>query len=126
MKWIPMALSQSFSDMCIQSGEFFFSVLEFELRAYTLSSSSNPFLWWVFFKIGSRKLFAQADFELWSSWSLPPEYRGLQVWIHWLPAQNGGIFETSQIHIASGGQTKWHFALFLLLYYKQMPFPHFV
>jgi hypothetical protein len=28
---------------------------------------------WVFFEIGSCKLFAQADFEPWSSCSLPPE-----------------------------------------------------
>jgi hypothetical protein len=26
-----------------------------------------------FFKIGSLELFAQSDFEPWSSWSLPPE-----------------------------------------------------
>jgi hypothetical protein len=33
-----------------------------------------------FFEIGSLELFAQASFKLWSSWSLPPEYLGLQVW----------------------------------------------
>jgi hypothetical protein len=27
---------------------FFFTVLGFELRAYTLSQSTSPFLWWVF------------------------------------------------------------------------------
>jgi hypothetical protein len=37
-------------------------------------------LWWVFFEIGSLKLFAQAGFVLWPSWSLPPESLGLQVW----------------------------------------------
>jgi hypothetical protein len=30
---------------------FFFAVLGFELRAYTLSHSISPFLWWIFFKI---------------------------------------------------------------------------
>jgi hypothetical protein len=52
--WLP-------SFLCL-----FFEVLEFELRAYTLSHSTTPFLWWIFFKIGSRKLFSQADFEPWS------------------------------------------------------------
>jgi hypothetical protein len=32
------------------------------------------------FKIQSCKLFAQSSFELPFSWSLPPEYLGLQVW----------------------------------------------
>jgi hypothetical protein len=27
---------------------FFFALLGFELRAYTLSHSTSPFLWWVF------------------------------------------------------------------------------
>jgi hypothetical protein len=31
-------------------------------------------------EIGSCKLFARAGFELWSSWSLPPELLELQVW----------------------------------------------
>jgi hypothetical protein len=35
----------------------FFVVLEFELRAYTLSHSTSPFSWWIFFKIQSIKLF---------------------------------------------------------------------
>jgi hypothetical protein len=43
------------------------------ILAYTLNHSFSPFLWWVFFKIGSHKLFAQAGFEPGSSWSLPPE-----------------------------------------------------
>jgi hypothetical protein len=34
-----------------------------------------------FFKIGSLRLFVQHAFEPWSSWSLPPECLGLQVWI---------------------------------------------
>jgi hypothetical protein len=38
------------------------------------------YLWWVFFKIGSHRLFARAGLEPWSSWYLPPEYLGLQVW----------------------------------------------
>jgi hypothetical protein len=36
----------------------FFVVLGFELRAYNLSHSACPFLWWVFFEIGSLELFA--------------------------------------------------------------------
>jgi hypothetical protein len=48
-------------------------VLGFELRVYSLSHSTSLFLWWVFFEIGFQELFAQAGFELWSSWSLPPE-----------------------------------------------------
>jgi hypothetical protein len=45
-----------------------------------LNSGSTPWatppaLFFVmgFFKIGPHKLFAQAGFEPWSSWSLPPE-----------------------------------------------------
>jgi hypothetical protein len=43
----------------------FFAVLGFELRAYTLSHSTSPFLWWDYFKIGCPELFAQ-DW-LWTS-----------------------------------------------------------
>jgi hypothetical protein len=67
---------------------FFFAVLGFELRAYTLSQSSSPFLWWVFSRWDLQELFAQAGFELWSSWSLPPEYPSkslaILVWLVWL------------------------------------------
>jgi hypothetical protein len=38
--------------------QFFFAVLELELRAYTLSHSTNPFFVMGLFKIGSCKLFA--------------------------------------------------------------------
>jgi hypothetical protein len=31
------------------------------------------FLGCIFFELGSWELFAWAGFELWSSWSLPPE-----------------------------------------------------
>jgi hypothetical protein len=49
-------------------------VLGFELRAYTLSHSTRPFIVMVFFfKIGSRELFARVGFELLPSCSLPPE-----------------------------------------------------
>jgi hypothetical protein len=37
---------------------FFFVVLGFELRAYTLSHSTSPFLY--FLEIGSYEVFAQA------------------------------------------------------------------
>jgi hypothetical protein len=36
-------------------------------------------LCWVFFEIGSHKLFFQGGFEPWYSWSLPPEQLGLQT-----------------------------------------------
>jgi hypothetical protein len=55
-------------------------VLGFELRAYTLSHSTNHFLWWVFFEIGSHELFPRAGFEHWSSWSLPLVELRLQAW----------------------------------------------
>jgi hypothetical protein len=38
------------------------------------------FVLFCFFEIGSCELFAQAGFEPWFSWSLPPEYLGLQAW----------------------------------------------
>jgi hypothetical protein len=47
-------------------------VLGLELRAYILSHS-QPFFVMGFFKIWSQELFAQAGFELRSSWSLPLE-----------------------------------------------------
>jgi hypothetical protein len=50
----------------------FFEILGFELRAYTLSHSTSPFLVKGIFKIRSQ-LFAWAGFEPQSSWSLPPE-----------------------------------------------------
>jgi hypothetical protein len=52
---------------------FFFEVLGFELRAYTLSHSTRPFFVMVFFKIGSHELFARAGFEPQFSRSLPHE-----------------------------------------------------
>jgi hypothetical protein len=52
---------------------FFLAVLGLELRAYTLSHSTSPFLVMGFFEIGSHELFAWAGFEPQSSWSLPPE-----------------------------------------------------
>jgi hypothetical protein len=43
---------------------FFLVVLGLELRTSTLSHSTSPFfVCWVFFEIGSHKLFAQAGFE---------------------------------------------------------------
>jgi hypothetical protein len=58
---------------------FFFAVLGFELRAYTLSRSTALFVLGIL-EIGSYKLFAWAGFEPRSSWSLLPEKLGLQVW----------------------------------------------
>jgi hypothetical protein len=43
---------------------FFFSVLGFELRVYTLSHSTSHFFVMAFFEIGSHKLFPGAGFEL--------------------------------------------------------------
>jgi hypothetical protein len=42
---------------------FFFTVLGFELRAYTSSHSTTPFFVKDFFETGSHELFAQAGFE---------------------------------------------------------------
>jgi hypothetical protein len=47
---------------------YIFTVLEFELKAYTLSHSTSPhFLVMGFFEVGSCELFAQASFKPWSS-----------------------------------------------------------
>jgi hypothetical protein len=46
---------------------FFLQLLRFEPRAYTLSHSTSPFMWWIFFKIGSHDLFAQVIFKPQSS-----------------------------------------------------------
>jgi hypothetical protein len=43
---------------------YIYMVLGFELRAYTLSYSTSPFIEMGFFKRGSHKLFTQAGFEL--------------------------------------------------------------
>jgi hypothetical protein len=45
----------------------------------------EPYICEGFFEIGSCELFSWVGFELWSSWSLPPEYLGLQ---HELPARS--------------------------------------
>jgi hypothetical protein len=42
---------------------FFFSVLGFELRAYTLSHSTSPFFVMGFFNRGAQKLFGWTDFK---------------------------------------------------------------
>jgi hypothetical protein len=42
---------------------YFFVVLGFELRAYTLSHSTSLFFVMGFFEIGFHKLFAPSDFE---------------------------------------------------------------
>jgi hypothetical protein len=42
----------------------FFVVLDFELRAYTLSHSTSPFFVMAFFEIGFHELFAWAGLEL--------------------------------------------------------------
>jgi hypothetical protein len=52
----------------------------YELKVYTVSHSTNPFLRWFLSEIGSCALFAWAGFEPWSYWSLPPEKLGLQAW----------------------------------------------
>jgi hypothetical protein len=65
----------------------FFVVLGFELSVSLLlgrcsTTSATPPVIFVlgFFKIESCKLFSWAGLALWSSWSLPPEQLGLQVW----------------------------------------------
>jgi hypothetical protein len=56
------------------------------LLYWGLNSGPTPWatppalLWWVFSRWGSLELFAQAGSEPQSSWSLPPEYLGLQAW----------------------------------------------
>jgi hypothetical protein len=56
---------------------FFFVVLGFERRLYTLSHSTSPILWWVFFQDRvSWTIYPKVR----SSWSLPPEYLRLQAW----------------------------------------------
>jgi hypothetical protein len=42
---------------------FFLMILGFELRAYTLSHSTSPFLVMGFFEIGFHGVFVQAGFE---------------------------------------------------------------
>jgi hypothetical protein len=39
---------------------FFFVVLWFELRVFTLGHSTRPVLYWVFVELESHELFAQA------------------------------------------------------------------
>jgi hypothetical protein len=63
----------------IRCSFFFLMVLGLELRAYTLSHSTSPFLRRVFLEIRSRKLFTWPGSELRSS-SLPPEELGLLLW----------------------------------------------
>jgi hypothetical protein len=46
---------------------FFFAMLGFELRAYTLSHSTSSIFVIGFFEIGSHELFAQAGLEPQSS-----------------------------------------------------------
>jgi hypothetical protein len=50
---------------------FFFSVLVFELRAYTLSYSTSPFFVMGFFPGKVSELFAWANFEPQSSYLCP-------------------------------------------------------
>jgi hypothetical protein len=53
--------------LAMQGDIFFFAMLRFELRAYILSHSTSPFLFFCdFFFVfldRSRELFAQADLE---------------------------------------------------------------
>jgi hypothetical protein len=44
---------------CSITSSFIFSIVGLELRAYTLSHSTSPFLWRIFFKIGSQELLCQ-------------------------------------------------------------------
>jgi hypothetical protein len=105
---------------------FFLVVLRLELRAYTLSHSTSPFIVMDFFEIGSCELFARAGFKSWSSWSLPPEYLGLQVWVTgaqlvanflmtgpdllgWLSVQAGGSLRQEPCNMkVHRKETSWH------------------
>jgi hypothetical protein len=49
--------------LCVTSSFFFFAVLGFELRAYTLSHSGIPFFVMGIFEIRSHELFARVGFE---------------------------------------------------------------
>jgi hypothetical protein len=76
-KWIIGAGHWGILPLVLSLFFFFFVVLGFELRAYTLShytSTRIPFLCVMgFFEIVTLELFAQAGFPPQSSWSLPPE-----------------------------------------------------
>jgi hypothetical protein len=63
----PLMRSQGAVHPLVLELFFFFVVLRFELRAFTLSHSTNPILVKGFFEIGSRGLFPQAGFEPQSS-----------------------------------------------------------
>jgi hypothetical protein len=52
---------------------FFFALLGLELRAFTLSHSTNPIFVKGFQDRVSQELFTWAGLEPWSSWSLLPE-----------------------------------------------------
>jgi hypothetical protein len=51
---------------------FFFLYWEFEFRAYT-EPLHQPFFVKDFFEVGFLNYLPQSGFELWFSWSLPPE-----------------------------------------------------
>jgi hypothetical protein len=63
---------------------FFFNVLWYWALncSYTLSHSISPIFFFCdgFFEIESCELFIWSGFELSFSWSLPPNYLGLQAW----------------------------------------------
>jgi hypothetical protein len=78
----------------------------FFFQGWDLNSGPTPwasppalFLWWVFFEIGSHELFAQAGFELRSSWSLLPQQLRLQAWVtcaqqdHWFLKLHVSLFK---------------------------------
>jgi hypothetical protein len=48
---------------------YYFSILGLELRAYSLSHSTSPFLWWVFSRYNFENYLPGVDFQPWSSWS---------------------------------------------------------
>jgi hypothetical protein len=67
----------------------------FELGGLHLEPFHQPFYVIGFFETGCSELFAGAGFELLSSWSLPPEELGLQVWATdtWLKIQSLRFFK---------------------------------
>jgi hypothetical protein len=62
----------------------------------------SPFVLGIF-KIGSCELLAQAGLEPWSSWSLPSEKLGLQVWVTGIQLEDFSHTLWTYFHFSSFG-----------------------